>query len=543
MASHVAPRLVITDALGRRTIPIERPLLTFGRRSECDVRVTGADVSRQHAELVQQDGKIILRDCGSKFGTFVNGEQITERELKAGDAIGLGQQSDTSIVFAVGDDGPSGSNMATSAATELRHMAALLEGLRALGSGKVLEEVLALVLDSAIEVTGAERGFIMLGEHEQQLELKLVRARGKMTLGGKTFETSRKIPEMVFATGQQKIVEDLLDGDLANAHMGTVALGIRHVLCAPLRLMRYVERGEQEALDRVIGVLYLDSRERGALRSATVQAALETLSAEAAIAIENARLYREALDKAKIEQELKVAAGIQQSLLPPGNHNGKFYAAAAASVPCRSVGGDFFDYIDLQGGSAGFILGDVSGKGSPAALLAAAVLGMFSAEATYQQGSAAPLTRVNAGLFRRSIAARFLTAFYCIVQPDGRLTYTNAGHNAPMLLSKNGDVRRLEAGGLVLGLFEGASYEEETLTVSPGDTLLVFSDGVSEAVNTTNEEFGDDRLIAALKARAVKPLQEILEGLMADVRAFADGALQNDDITMLLIRYDGPPAN
>ena len=224
--------------------------------------------------------------------------------------------------------------------------------MRALGSGKVLDEVLALVLDSAIEVTGAERGFIMLANAEHQLELKLVRARGKMTLGGETFETSRKIPEMVFATGQQKIVEDLLDGDLASAHMGTVALGIRHVLCAPLRLMRYVEKGEQEALDRVIGVLYLDSRERGALRSATVQAALETLSAEAAIAIENARLYREALDKAKIEQELKVAAAIQQSLLPPGNHSGTFFTAYAASVPCRSVGGDFFDYIDLPSGGA-----------------------------------------------------------------------------------------------------------------------------------------------------------------------------------------------
>lgn len=541
MNPHIAPRLVITDALGRRTIPIERPVLTFGRRSECDVRVTGADVSRQHAELLLQDGRIVLRDSGSKFGTFVNGEQITERELQPGDSIGLGQQSDTSIVFAVGEDGPSGISMATSAATELRHMAALLEGLRALGSGKVLEEVLALVLDSAIEVTGAERGFIMLANDAQQLELKLARARGKMTLGGRTFETSRKIPEMVFATGQQKIVEDLLDGDLANVHIGTVALGIRHVLCAPLRLMRYVERGEQEALDRVIGVLYLDSRERGALRSATVQAALETLSAEAAIAIENARLYREALDKAKIEQELKVAAGIQQSLLPPGNHNGKFFACSAASVPCRSVGGDFFDYVDLPSGGAGFILGDVSGKGSPAALLAAAVLGMFSAEATYQSGTASPITRVNAGLFRRSIAARFLTAFYCILHPDGRLVFTNAGHNPPILLTKQG-VRRLEAGGLVLGLFEGATFEEETITLEPGDTILTFSDGVSEAVNTAGDEFGDDRLIAAFQARQGRPLPEILEGVTGDVRRFVDGAMQSDDITMLLIRYNGPPA-
>ena len=126
----------------------------------------------------------------------------------------------------------------------------------------------------------------------------------------------------MFATGQQTIVEDLLDGDLAQLHTGTVALGIRHVLCTPLRLVRYVERAEQKGADEIIGVLYLDSRERGALRSAHAQSALETLSAEAALAIENARLYREALDKAKFEQELKVAAAIQQSLLPVANREG-----------------------------------------------------------------------------------------------------------------------------------------------------------------------------------------------------------------------------
>lgn len=540
MTAYVAPRLVITDALGRRTIPIERPVLTFGRRSECDVRLTGTDVSRQHAELVTQDGRILLRDSGSKFGTFVNGEQIVERELKPGDTIGLGQSSDTSIVFAVGDDGLSGERMASSAATELRHMAALLEGLRALGSGKVLEEVLALVLDSAIEVTGAERGFIMLANAERELELKLVRARGKMTLGGRTFETSRKIPEMVFATGELKIVEDLLDGDLVNAHMGTVALGIRHVLCSPLRLMRYIERDE-ESLGRIIGVLYLDSRERGALTSPTVQAALETLSAEAAIAIENARLYREALDMAKIEQELKVAAGIQQSLLPPGSHSGAFFAAAAASVPCRSVGGDFFDYIDFPSGAAGFILGDVSGKGSPAALLAAAALGMFSAEALHQVGAASPITAINAGLLRRAVAAKFLTAFYGIVHPDGSFVYTNAGHNPPILLTESG-IRRLEAGGLVLGLFEGATFDEETLALAPGDLLLMFSDGVTEAVNVAGEEFGDERLVDLFSSRRGDPLQEILDDLIGEVRTFAGEALQNDDITMLLMRYEGPAA-
>jgi phosphoserine phosphatase RsbU/P len=539
MPPQVAPRLVITDALGRRTIPIERPVTTFGRRSECDVRVTGADVSRQHAELLMQDGRIVLRDCESKFGTFVNGEKITERELKPGDTIGLGQTSDTSIVFTTGADHQlSGEQMANSAALELRHMAALLEGMRALGSGKVLDEVLALVLDSAIEVTGAERGFIMLANAEKQLELKLVRARGKMTLAGKTFETSRKIPETVFATGQQKIVEDLLDGDLATAHMGTVALGIRHVLCAPLRLMRYVEKGEQEALDRVIGVLYLDSRERGALRSATVQAALETLSAEAAIAIENARLYREALDKAKIDQELKVAAAIQQSLLPPGSHSGSFFTAFAASVPCRSVGGDFFDYIDLPSGDVGFIVGDIAGKGAPAALLAAAVLGMFSAEAFYQTGSSSPITRVNAGLFRRAIEARFLTAFYGVLHKDGSLVYTNAGHNPPILVTKRG-VQRLEAGGVVLGLFEAATFDQEKIMLEKGDTLLLFSDGVTEAMNEADEEFGDDHLVACMRARANKEPQAILEELIGEVKTFCGEALQSDDVTMMLVRYNG----
>src|SRR2546426_7790318 len=395
MTEIAAPRLVVTDALGRRIVPIDKPLFTIGRRSETDLRLPGADISRVHAEISLETGTCIIRDKQSRFGTFDNGERMTEKVLAHGDQIRFGQAGDTEIVFFVDDEAPSVEKSAVSAATELRQMAALLEGLRALGSGRVLDEVLAMVLDSAIDVTGAERGFIMLANREKMLEFKLARARGKVTLSGKSFDTSRKIPETVFATGQQTIVEDLLDGDIAQLHTGTVALGIRQVLCTPLRLVRYVERAEQKGADEIIGVLYLDSRERGALKSASSQAALETLSAEAALAIENARLYREALDKAKFEQELKVAAAIQQSLLPPGNRDGVFFSTAAASIACRAVGGDFYDYVDLPSGEFGFIVGDVAGKGSPAALLAAAVLGMFSAEATYQASPASLITRLN----------------------------------------------------------------------------------------------------------------------------------------------------
>ena len=285
MAEIPAPRLVVTDALGRRIVPIDKALFTIGRRSETDLRLPGADISRVHAEISSQNGTCVIRDKQSRFGTFVNGERVTERTLAHGDQIRFGQAGDTEIVFFVDDEAPSVEKSAVSAASELRQMAALLEGLRALGSGRVIDEVLALVLDSAIEVTGAERGFIMLANREKQLEFKMARARGKVTLPGKTFETSRKIPETVFATGRQTIVEDLLDGDLAQLHTGTVALGIRHVLCTPLRLVRYVERAEEATDDKMIGVLYLDSRERGALRSAQTRSALDTLSSEAAGAV------------------------------------------------------------------------------------------------------------------------------------------------------------------------------------------------------------------------------------------------------------------
>ena len=534
------PRLVVTDSLGRRIVNIDKPLFTIGRRTETDLRLPGADISRLHAEIAldRDSGACVIRDRESRFGTFVNGERIAERTLAPGDQIRFGQSDDTAIVFVVDDEAPSVERSAVLAAAELRQMAALLEALRALGSGRVLDEVLALVLDLAIEVTGAERGFIMLANRERALEFRLARGRGRVTLSGRTFETSRKIPEAVYAAGQQRIVEDLLDGDVAQLHAGTIALGIRHVLCTPLRLVRYVERAEQKGADEVIGVLYLDSRERGTLRSTPAQQALETLSAEAAIAIENARLYREALDKAKFEQELKVAAAIQQSLLPTPVRQGPFFATAAASIACRAVGGDFFDYVDLPSGGFGFIVGDVAGKGSPAALLAAAVLGMFSAEAMHQPGPASVITRLNHGLFRRAIESRFLTTFYGIVGRDGDFTYCNAGHNAPILVSASG-IRRLDTGGMVLGVFENAQFDEETMALQPGDIVVAFSDGVTEALNPAGDEFTDDRLLASVRAHQSKSPEALVEGLLADVRAFCGDATQSDDLTIVLVRYDG----
>jgi sigma-B regulation protein RsbU (phosphoserine phosphatase) len=235
---------------------------------------------------------------------------------------------------------------------------------------------------------------------------------------------------------------------------------------------------------------------------------------------------------------LRVAAAIQQSLLPIANREGAFFSTAAASIACRAVGGDFYDYVDLPTEQFGFIVGDVAGKGSPAALLAAAVLGMFSAEATYQVSAAPLMTRLNHGLFRRAIEARFLTSFYGMLSPNGSLTYCNAGHNAPLLVTASG-IRRLETGGVVLGLFDHAQFEEETLTLQPGDLIVMFSDGVTEAMNPEGEEFTDDRLISCANAHLGETPQQVLDALLADVHTFCAGEAQSDDVTAVLVRYNG----
>jgi serine phosphatase RsbU (regulator of sigma subunit) len=533
-------RLEVVDQTGNRTVPVEGPLTTIGRRSECHVRLAGTDVSRDHADITLEDGRFILRDRASRFGTFVNGQKITEHQLVHRDTIRLGQSADCEIIFVLDGAGASTSvTKATSAVGDLRQVSTLLDGLRALGSGRVLDEVLTMVIDSSIEVTSAERGFIMLAGPDGRLEFKMGRGRGRVTLPGRTFETSRKIPEEVFETGEARIIKDFLDGDLAAAHTGTVALGIRHVLCVPLVLVRYVEQAEADNEQKSIGVLYLDSRERGALQSSVTKSALETLAVEAAVAIENARLYRAACEKVHLEQELRIAAEIQQALMPPAEHRGGFFDVAGATVPCRAIGGDFFDYLELPDGRLGFALGDVSGKGAPAALLAAAVQGMFTVEANAPNGPADTLGQINRGLKRRNIESKFVTMFFGVLAPDGRMLYCNGGHNPPVLVRRD-SVARLETGGMILGMFDFATFDQEALALEPGDTLVVFSDGISEAQNPGGEEYGDAQLIACLEANRGATPAAMREALLASTRAFAAGASQGDDMTLLVVRYGRP---
>ncbi|HSK09493.1 MAG TPA: FHA domain-containing protein, partial [Vicinamibacterales bacterium] len=261
------PQLEISDPLGRRVVPVDKDVFTIGRRLGNALRLTAADISREHAELVRVGDEVLIRDRQSRFGTFVNGVKVGEQALRPGDVIRLGQSGGVEMTYRVSASGVSAQTSgepASSLGADFRQVAALLEGLRALGSVRVLDEVLAMVIDAAIEMTGAERGFIMLADSAERLEFKLARARGRVTLPGRTFETSRKIPEEVFREGEFRMVADLLDGNLPAVHTGTIALGIRHVLCIPLRLVRLVDEADASYEEKRIGVLYLDSRERGA---------------------------------------------------------------------------------------------------------------------------------------------------------------------------------------------------------------------------------------------------------------------------------------
>lgn len=540
--------LDVRDASGDRRVIIDPLPFAIGRRETNQLRLTGGEVSREHAEIVREGDDFVLRDRESRYGTFVNGQPVTTHTLRAGDQIRLGRGGGADLLFALADDMVSASvRSSTNAVGDLRQVAALLDGLRALGSGRVLQDVLALVLDTAIEISGAERGFIMLasGTSGATLEMKLARARGRETLGDATFQTSRKIPEAAFTTGEIQIVADLLDGAMADVHAGTVALGIRHVLCAPLHLVRYVDDASAKSEDRRIGVLYLDSREKGTLLASATRSALETLAAEAAVAIENARLYREAAEKARLEQEMRIAAEIQSALLPKTSITKGFVDAAAATIPCRSIGGDFFDYADHASGGFAFTLGDVAGKGPPAALLSALLQGMFSIEG---QGADAPslvVSRINGALFRRGIESRFATLFFGVVGTDGTLMYCNAGHNPPFVISGNTAIR-LEDGGPVVGLLPGVPYGQGKVQLQPGDRIVIFSDGVSEAMNGAGDEFGDERLLAAIHAAHATNEEvdapRLVDDVIAAVRVFTAGAAQSDDITAMVVRYRGSAA-
>ena len=244
----------------------------------------------------------------------------------------------------------------------------------------------------------------------------------------------------------------------------------------------------------------------------------------------------ERLEKARLDKELRTAADVQRALLSRTAFVARFCEVVGHSIPCRAIGGDFFEFAELPSGAVAIAMGDVSGKGPAAALRASMLQGMIAVEAPNGASPGVAVSRLNERLAARHLEARFVTFVYGILAPDGRFTYTNAGHNAPVLLSRSG-VRRLTKGGSILGAFPRATFEEESVTLGGGDSVVMFTDGVTEARSRDDEEFGEERLMASLQTAASATPMALLNRTFAAVGEFCGDAEQHDDVTVAVARY------
>ena len=242
------------------------------------------------------------------------------------------------------------------------------------------------------------------------------------------------------------------------------------------------------------------------------------------------------LEKSRLDKEMRMAADVQRALLAQTRHSTPFCDAIADSVPCRAIGGDFFELGQLPSGDFAVALGDVAGKGPASALLAAMIQGMLATELETEHRPSAVLERLNRLLLRRGLEPRFSTLVFGKLSPDGRFVYSNAGHNPPVLLTRGG-IRRLTTGGPVLGALTTSTFEEETLSLRPQDTVVLFSDGVTEARDSQDGDFGEERLISCIHALSARPAPEMLHGILTAVQDFSRGTVPSDDMTVAIARF------
>jgi sigma-B regulation protein RsbU (phosphoserine phosphatase) len=288
---------------------------------------------------------------------------------------------------------------------------------------------------------------------------------------------------------------------------------------------------------KLIGVLTVYNKKSEDGFSEEDQRLLAILASQSAQVVENARLYEEEQALLRMREEMRVASEIQQRLLPKSPPRLTGYDIAGLSIPTEDVGGDYFDFIPLEGNRLAFCLGDVSGKGLPAALLMANLQGTMRGQAPSSASPRECLERANRLLYRSTEPDRFATIFFGILDPAEHLvSYSSAGHERPILLRGRGSLEHLEAGGLILSFMEECRYEDASVRMEPGDTLVVFSDGITDALNAEGEPYTEDRLMRRVAEGAGSPAQELLERILADLREHIGDHMQFDDMTLVVIQ-------
>jgi serine phosphatase RsbU (regulator of sigma subunit) len=530
-------------------VEIARTPFTLGRQSDNDLVLLDNRVSRSHARIVQDAEGFRLEDSGSRHGTFVNGERTTSHVLASGDQINLGV-ADTYQLFFVTEAAVIPKLMAEfrkaaeSPAPQLHHLGMLLQLAQMLHRAAGLDEVLTALADTAIQLCDAERGLLFLSDDSGELRLRLARGPGGVFLTSAVSDYSRVVVERVAKTGREEVMlEDEVTGRSAG-ETGIIQMAVRGVVALPLQKLPVMENiGDTivQARPQLLGVLYLDSRARPTALTGLDRQVLQTLAVEGATVIENARLFRLTREQERLRHELALARNIQKSLLPRELPRSDYFELRAVTMSSQMVGGDYYDVIRLPNDRFGFTVADVSGKGLPAAMTSANLQGAFAAVAAGDPELGELFHRVNDFLCERTPSEMFATMFYGVLDREGVFTFVNGGHTLPMVGHADGVVTTLEASNFPLGFFPGVKFEVARVQLEVGDQVAIYSDGVTEANDSSHDLFGDDRLKAVMEQCAGERPQGVCDRVVASVQEFAGGAAQADDITLMVLRFGPVP--
>jgi len=538
---------------------LKREKISIGRSADNDISVADSFCSGCHAFIYPSESGYVVRDNSSKNGTFVNGKQIhSETALKKGDEILIGL---TRIIFdkelpanVEVMEAPSPSSKVNTVIdlkeilkksdidttlkadaktfdlerlkSEHKAFSILSEVSKALISHKPIEELLDHVMDLICQNLPMDRGILMLREGSPaQLIPKVVRINNK-DLKNQKIQVSKSIINMALDKNSAILTYDAQSDPRFRMQDSIIKSNTHSAMCVPLWNNK-----------EIIGIVYSDRIYFLDQFSEEDLKLLTLLSNLAAVKIENAKLFEEAIEKEKIEKELELAAQIQKDLLPRENPKCEKFETAGSNIPCHQVGGDYYDFITIDPCHLGIIIADVSGKGVSASLLMASLRGALHSEVHPQYKLEDMAAKLNNFVHRSSAINRFITFFFCeLNRESGELRYINAGHNPPLILNRKGEIHRLESCGLCLGVFPSVSYQAKKVTLNPGDVALLFTDGITESQNKGKEEFTEERLINILKKHSNLSAQKLLEKIFDEIDSFISGADQTDDMTLVTIK-------
>ena len=546
---------VVSPDGARRYVRVTQMPFLIGRGAETGNHLQLADrrISRNCAAIVTEATKYYIEDRGQRRGLFVNGEKTESRELQDGDSITFGLDDSYEIIYRSATNASTDSlphlltrieHITSSEQTGggLRKLNLLLEATTLLHSQLPLDTVLGHMLDHAVSVTDADRGLLLESDENDALKVRLARRSGGLRLPPESLSPSQTAIQLALRRQSAVITEDLAQADMdLQAAQSIVAQRLRAVVVIPLYAMSRantdqsminIKRGD------FLGVLYLDSR-RPAAFSKLDRQILDALAGDAASILDNARLVERERERQRMEQEIGIARDIQQALLPKNFRDYPHLAVSGVNFPCLAVGGDYFDVFSLGDNRTAFLLADVSGKGLGAALCTNLLQGALSAM-TLGTDPARVFNHVNRFLCDHAEIGRYATMFFGILDDQGHLEYINAGHPSPFLI-RNGNAEDVfTEGSYPVGLVPEAEYASVCLRLEPGDTLVLFSDGVTEAMDPAEQLFGVPRLKEVLTGVGMQtPLDEVQHKVLDAVENFAHGASQADDLTLLLVRYRG----